>query len=230
MHSTSSPLKYEYNLWCALTNKMSWKWSGVSSGPCFKETFSFHFLETQLLIPCWQKTQTIQLQSEIIYPGGWITIGKESLCEGKRKSPIQQTPPWPLSVWDIFLTSRHMHLPNECNCMCDPRDTWLNRRTTRPTDRIMRNDSCCFKPLSFGDICYAKFENQNCLWYYFWQNQFARRRDIVWHPLYTDSKKKWYKWTHSQNLEFSQTLRTNLWLPGGRMGAGFGIDMYILYI
>ena len=26
-----------------------------------------------------------------------------------------------------------------------------------------------------------------------------RKSNIIWHPLYTDSKKKWYKWTYLQN-------------------------------
>ena len=26
-----------------------------------------------------------------------------------------------------------------------------------------------------------------------------RERNIIWYPLYAESKKKWYKWTHLQN-------------------------------
>ena len=43
-----------------------------------------------------------------------------------------------------------------------------------------------------------------------------RRRNIIWHPLYGESKKKWYKWIDKTETN-SQTQRMNLWLPGGRL-------------
>ena len=42
-----------------------------------------------------------------------------------------------------------------------------------------------------------------------------RRRNIIRHPLYVASKKKWYKRTYKTERD-SQTLKSNLWLPGGR--------------
>ena len=38
-----------------------------------------------------------------------------------------------------------------------------------------------------------------------------RRRNIIWHPLYAESKNKWYTWTYLQNR---LTDFMNLWLPG----------------
>ena len=58
-----------------------------------------------------------------------------------------------------------------------------------------------------------------------------RRRNILWHPLWVESKKKWYKWTYETD---SQTLRMSLWLLvwGTMEGAGivreFGMGMYTL--
>ena len=61
-----------------------------------------------------------------------------------------------------------------------------------------------------------------------------RRRNIVWHPLHVESKKKWYKWTHKTETD-SQTPRTSLRLllgvgGGEEWGKGivreFGMDMY----
>ena len=58
-----------------------------------------------------------------------------------------------------------------------------------------------------------------------------KRRNIIWHPLYVDSKKKWYKWTHLQDRNRLTDL-ANVWLPGEESGEGvvrkFEIDMYIL--
>ena len=47
-----------------------------------------------------------------------------------------------------------------------------------------------------------------------------RRRNIVWHPLYVESKKKWYKWTYLQDRKRLTDLLENklLWLPGGMNG------------
>ena len=41
-----------------------------------------------------------------------------------------------------------------------------------------------------------------------------RKRNITWHPLYVESKKKWHKWTHLQKEKDSQTLKMYLWLLG----------------
>ena len=40
-----------------------------------------------------------------------------------------------------------------------------------------------------------------------------RRRNIIAHPFYMDSKKKWYKWIYLQNRKTHRLKRTNLWLP-----------------
>ena len=42
-----------------------------------------------------------------------------------------------------------------------------------------------------------------------------RRRNIIWHSLYVDSKKKWHKRTYKTERD-SQTLKTNLWLNYGK--------------
>ena len=47
------------------------------------------------------------------------------------------------------------------------------------------------------------------------------QRNIVWHPLYEESKKKWYKWTYLQN-------RNRLTDLGKGILRDFGMDMYTL--
>ena len=59
-----------------------------------------------------------------------------------------------------------------------------------------------------------------------------RKRNIIWHPLYVESKKKLYKWTYLQNRRF--TFRQ--WTCGcqrGRTGEKdrkFGMNMCTLYL
>jgi len=60
-----------------------------------------------------------------------------------------------------------------------------------------------------------------------------RRRNMVWHPLYVESKKKWNKWTYLQNRK---THRLRQWTfgcsRGEERGEGivkeFGMDRYTL--
>ena len=58
-------------------------------------------------------------------------------------------------------------------------------------------------------------------------SQVSQRSIIVWHLLYVESKKKWYKWTYKTETD-SQTWRMNVWLPGGMTGEAlireFGMD------
>ena len=42
-----------------------------------------------------------------------------------------------------------------------------------------------------------------------------RRRNIIWHPLYVESKKKWYKWTYLQNWKRLTDLENELMVAGG---------------
>ena len=56
---------------------------------------------------------------------------------------------------------------------------------------------------------------------------------LVWHPLFVESKKKWYKWTYLQNITRLTDFRE--WTYGGQgkelwegMVKEFGIDMYTL--
>ena len=49
-----------------------------------------------------------------------------------------------------------------------------------------------------------------------------RSRNIIWHPLYVESKKKWYKWTYKIEAD-SQTLRMRLWGWGWGESWGEGI-------
>ena len=53
-----------------------------------------------------------------------------------------------------------------------------------------------------------------------------RRRNILWHPSYVQSKKKCYKWIHKTERE-SQAYRMNLWLLGERTE---GRDSYGVWI
>ena len=41
-------------------------------------------------------------------------------------------------------------------------------------------------------------------------------RNIIWHPLYVESKKKWYKWTYLQNRKRLTDLENRLTETGGR--------------
>ena len=43
-----------------------------------------------------------------------------------------------------------------------------------------------------------------------------RRRNVTWHPLYVGSKKKWYKWTYSQNRKRLTDLENKLMVAGGK--------------
>ena len=58
-----------------------------------------------------------------------------------------------------------------------------------------------------------------------------KRRNVIRHPLYEDSKTKWNKWTHLQDRNRLTDL-AHLWLPGEEWGEGvvrkFEIDMYTL--
>ena len=42
-----------------------------------------------------------------------------------------------------------------------------------------------------------------------------RRRNIIWHPLHVESKKKWYKWTYLQNRKRLTDLENELMVAGG---------------
>ena len=58
-----------------------------------------------------------------------------------------------------------------------------------------------------------------------------RRRNIIWCPLYLESRKKWYKWTYLQNRLTG--LENELKVAGLKDGGEgivreFGIDMYTL--
>ena len=61
-----------------------------------------------------------------------------------------------------------------------------------------------------------------------------RRRNIVSHPLYMESKNKWYKWSYLQNRKILPDLENGLLVAGGegRMGERivwkFGMDMSTL--
>ena len=62
-----------------------------------------------------------------------------------------------------------------------------------------------------------------------------RRRNLIWHTLYVESKKKWYNELMYKTETDSQTSRINLWLLGERIEGGtvreFGMDMYsLLYL
>ena len=57
-----------------------------------------------------------------------------------------------------------------------------------------------------------------------------RRRNTAWHPLYVESKKKWYKWTYLQNLKRLTDLEKELTVAGGgeEIVREFGKVMYTL--
>ena len=48
----------------------------------------------------------------------------------------------------------------------------------------------------------------------------SRERNIIWHPLYVESKKKWNKWIYIQNIETHRLRKRKLWLPVGRDSEG----------
>ena len=48
-------------------------------------------------------------------------------------------------------------------------------------------------------------------------SEVRQRRNIAWHPLYVESKEKWYKWTYKREKD-SQTSRMSLWWPGRWIG------------
>ena len=54
------------------------------------------------------------------------------------------------------------------------------------------------------------------------------RRNIIWHPLYVESKKKWYKQIYLQNRKRLTDLENELMVARGRIVREFGMDMYTL--
>ena len=50
-------------------------------------------------------------------------------------------------------------------------------------------------------------------------------RNVLWHVLYVESKKKWYRWSYLQSRDW-KTWRTNLWLLGGRMEGRTGWEFW----
>ena len=50
----------------------------------------------------------------------------------------------------------------------------------------------------------------------------------MWHPLYVESKKKWYKWTQLQNKKTLTDLENDLWFPGLGIVRDFGKVMNTL--
>ena len=59
-----------------------------------------------------------------------------------------------------------------------------------------------------------------------------RRRNTSWHPLYVESKKKWYNWSYRVETHRLGEWTGGCWGWGERMGEGivreFGINMYTL--
>ena len=58
-------------------------------------------------------------------------------------------------------------------------------------------------------------------------SEVSQRRNIIWHPLHVESKRKWYRWTYKTEAD-SQTWRISLWLLGEGIVREFGMDMYTL--
>ena len=48
----------------------------------------------------------------------------------------------------------------------------------------------------------------------------SQRRNIGWHPLYVESKKKWCKWTYLQNRNRLINLEKESVVAGGKVGVG----------
>ena len=69
-------------------------------------------------------------------------------------------------------------------------------------------------------------------WSYWAKEVRQRRRNIVWHPLYAESKEKWYKGTDLQNRETHGLRGRTYDCWQGRMGKGIirepGMDRYTL--
>ena len=58
-----------------------------------------------------------------------------------------------------------------------------------------------------------------------------RRRNIVWHPLYVESKKKWYKWAYKQkDIHRLRKCTYSFQREGGREGVDreFRMDTFML--
>ena len=60
-----------------------------------------------------------------------------------------------------------------------------------------------------------------------------RRRNVIWHPLYAESKKKWYKWAYLQNRKRLTDWENKLMVASrgrmrGKAGREFGMDMNTL--
>ena len=56
-----------------------------------------------------------------------------------------------------------------------------------------------------------------------------RKRNIIWHPLYLESKKKWYKWTYLQSRHRLTDLENEFLVAGGEgIVKDFGKVVYTL--
>ena len=51
-------------------------------------------------------------------------------------------------------------------------------------------------------------------------SQFVCKKNIVWHPLYVESKKKWYKWTYLQHRKRLTDLEDELMVARRRDSYG----------
>ena len=65
-------------------------------------------------------------------------------------------------------------------------------------------------------------------------SEVRQRRNLIWHPFYVESKRKWYKWTYLQNRKRLKRLREWTCVCQGDKGGGegivrqFGMDMHTL--
>ena len=49
-------------------------------------------------------------------------------------------------------------------------------------------------------------------------SEVRQRRNIIWHPLYAKSEKKWYKWNYLQNRNRLIDLENKLLVASGKDG------------
>ena len=143
---------------------------------------------------------------------------------------------WPLPSpqWNTAAAAA-AKLLQSCPTLCDPRDS---SPPGSPVHGILQARILEWVAISFSTMQYYSAIKKNEIMPFaatrmdlesvILNEVSQRRRNIIWHPLYVESKKKWYKWTYKT---------TRLWgLAYGCQGEGwgkgivreFGMDMYTL--
>ena len=124
-----------------------------------------------------------------------------------RKSMIQKDTHTPLCIAALFTMAQTRKQPKRPST-----EEWIKKMWYRYTMEyylaIKKNEIMPF-PTTWMELESATLNEIS-----------QRRRNIIWHPSYVESKKKWYKWTYLQNRKRLIDLGNELMVARGR-GKGY---------